>query len=137
MNPITHNFEGLWVGESMNVETSPAHLWRIARNTSNWLFIYHKWEGEDDERGYFSAIVTDEGRSFQIGAANPELRGRGELIDDQHFVIRGWDTNDIRGGRGPHFDVVFSRPGIAELNARAVYRKFIERQLANEHVIED
>jgi hypothetical protein len=137
MNSINHHFEGLWVGESMNIETSPAHLWRIARNTSNWLFIYHKWEGEEDERDYFSATVNGDGKSFQIGAPHSSGRGKALLIDDQHFVIRGWDTNDIRGGTGPHYDVVFSRPGIAELNAREVYRKFIEQELAKERAVED
>jgi hypothetical protein len=36
-------------------------------------------------------------------------------------VIPGWDTNDKRGGEGPAYDVVFSRPGIAELVAKAVW----------------
>ena len=46
------------------------------------------------------------------------------LIGTQHFVVRGWDTNDTRGGVGPHYDVVFARPGLAELQSGAVWEAF-------------
>jgi hypothetical protein len=39
-------------------------------------------------------------------------------------VIQKWDTNDIRGGKGRAYDVIFSRPGIAELSAVEAYRRF-------------
>jgi hypothetical protein len=46
------------------------------------------------------------------------------LVGTQHFVIVGWDTNDTRGNLGPHYDVVFSRPGLAELQATEVWEAF-------------
>ena len=42
-------------------------------------------------------------------------------------VLPGWDTNDTRGGQGPHYDVVFSRPGIAELSARRLWERWRTR----------
>lgn len=46
------------------------------------------------------------------------------LVDSQHFIIPGWDTNDARDNVGPAYDVVFSRPGVAELLAHAVWRRY-------------
>ena len=107
---------GLWVGESMGVESSPAHLWRIRQEGSD-LFIYHRWEGETHEKhDNFRGVLGPDERSFTF------LSKTAYLIDDDHFVVPGWDTNDIRGGKGPAFDVVFSRPGLAELSARAVWK---------------
>lgn len=114
------HFIGLWVGESMGTESSPAHLWRVRQDGRN-LYIYHRWEGETAEhRNHMWALVSEDGRSF--GFDRDETKGKRALIlDDEHFVIPGWDTNDIRGGVGPAFDVVFSRPGVPELQSRPLW----------------
>lgn len=55
--------------------------------------------------------------------------GKATLVDKQHFVIPGWCWGTLRAedGKKGNFDVVFSRPGIAELTARAAYLKSRER----------
>lgn len=113
------HFMGLWVGESMGIESSPAHLWRMRQDGSQ-LFIYHRWESEAQEHSsHFVGSVADDMRSFTFLTNKIAF-----VIDDEHFVVPGWDTNDIRDGQGPAFDVVFSRPGLAELQARKVWERW-------------
>jgi hypothetical protein len=113
------DFSGTWIGQSMDIDTSPAHLWRITQRDSH-VFIYTRWEGQSHDSGYFSATVAGSPPGFEMNGYS-DGRGRAIWLDTDHFMIIGWDTNDIRGKTGPDFDVVFSRQGLAELSARAVY----------------
>ncbi len=108
-------FAGPWIGETMG-HNSPAHVWQITV-VGGMLHIHTQWEGEADRRPIYGMPLTDE-PAFRIE------QKKAVLVDSQHFVIAGWDTNDVRGNKGPHYDVVFSRPGIAELSAQEAYRRF-------------
>ena len=95
-------------------------MWRVRQNGRE-IFIHHRWEGETVEhRSQMWAFVSADGRSFCFERKDEGGR-RAYLLDDEHFVIPGWDTNDIRGGTGPAFDVVFSRPGLPELTSRPLW----------------
>jgi hypothetical protein len=108
-------FAGPWIGETIGCD-SPAHVWEI-KLSGRMLHIETKWEGEAEQAQIFGIPVKDE-PAFMLQDK------KAVLTDPQHFVIAGWDTNDVRGGTGPHYDVVFSRPGIAELGAQQAYQRF-------------
>ena len=93
----------------------PAHLWEITLFGPN-LRINTRWEGETHSIQFIGRPISGQA-AFTIG------RSKAILLDRQHFVVPDWCSNDRRGGNGPSYDVVFSRPGIAELTARAVYRR--------------
>jgi hypothetical protein len=112
-------FTGNWIGETMGAE-SPGHLWEIKRSNDT-LIIGTRWEGELAQSGYFSAKVPMDAPSFEIHTNSHIFTAT--LVDSQHFIIRDWDTNDIRASKGRHYDVVFSRPGLAELNAHDVWQR--------------
>jgi hypothetical protein len=114
-------FEGRWIGATQGCDM-PAHVWQITQRGRS-ISIETRWEEEDAGRvmRMYGRVVPDE-PAFTLG---DEFRAT--LVDPQHFIIPAWDTNDTRGGEGPHYDVVFSRPGIAELTARAVWLKHRER----------
>jgi hypothetical protein len=117
-------FSGNWIGETMGIENaSPAHLWEI-RSSNETLIIETRWEKETISSGYFSGrmAVDEAGRPrFQIDARTHLFIAT--LVDSQHFIIRGWDTNDVRGNVGTEYDVVFSRPGLAELTAQEIWQQ--------------
>ena len=108
-------FRGQWIGETQGCEM-PAHIWEIAQH-GNALTISARWEDETFASRMFARVLADE-PAFMIGDS------KAVLIDPQHFIIPEWDTNDKRGGVGPAYDVVFSRPGIAELTAGAIWRRW-------------
>jgi hypothetical protein len=112
-------FTGNWIGETMGAD-SPGHLWEINRSNDT-LIIGTRWEGELVQSGYFSAKVPMDAPNFEIHTNSHTFIAT--LVDSQHFIIRDWDTNDIRANKGRHFDVVFSRPGLAELNVRDVWQQ--------------
>lgn len=117
-NAETHAalFAGRWIGETQGYD-SPAHVWEIASSGHN-LTIETRWEGET--RGLrLRASAQEDAPAFALGDK------LAVLVGTQHFIIGGWDTNDTRGGVGPHYDVVFSRPGIAELEAHAVWQRYL------------
>jgi hypothetical protein len=119
-------FLGRWVGQTQGYD-SPAHHWEISQERG-WLRIDTQWEGEGNASHFYAVAV----------AGRPELRLDpfvAALIDPQHFVIAGWDTNDTRAGQGPAFDVVFSRPGIAELSATRAYARWLESRDAGEREV--
>jgi hypothetical protein len=99
-------FAGPWIGESIGHD-GPAHLWDVEVG-EGWIRIQSCWEGQAG-REVMMAQPMANGSAFMIG------KQTAALIDAQHFVIAGWDTNDTRGGVGP---------GIAELSAREAYRQF-------------
>lgn len=108
-------FQGTWIGETQGIEM-PAHLWEIQQRGDR-LTIETRWEGEKGSIRLNGQLRPD-GTGFRIGTQEAIL------IDAQHFVIPGWDTNEVRGGVGPAYDVVFSRPGIAELTAGRAWRRY-------------
>lgn len=108
-------FAGRWVGETQGYE-APAHIWEIAQS-GIYLTIDTRWEGQGRSTRLRGTALADE-PAFTIG------RHKALLVDPQHFIIPGWDTNDTRDNQGPHYDVVFSRPGLAELQATEVWEAF-------------
>ena len=112
-------FAGPWIGETIGHD-SPAHVWEI-RVVGGMLHIETQWEGGAQRTPIYGMPLKD-APAFTIEGK------QATLIDAQHFIIAGWDTNDVRGGKGPHYDVVFSRPGIAELGAQEAYRRFKQQQ---------
>ncbi len=107
-------FDGIWIGETQGYDM-PAHHWEIQQN-ERYLRIATRWEGEPaNSRNTFTAWIVEGEAAFTINSF------KAVLVDPQHFIIYGWDTNDKRSGVGEAFDVVFSRPGIAELTAHAVW----------------
>jgi hypothetical protein len=110
------SFEGQWVGATQG-HPMPAHIWQITRQGAR-LTIATRWE-DSAQVTLLHAELAAIGFTFSGG------RFRAIALGPQHFVVPGWDTNDARGGVGPHFDVVFARPGIAELAAPARYRRYL------------
>jgi hypothetical protein len=108
-------FHGSWVGETQEGEM-PAHLWEITQ-IGKRLHIQTRWEGEE-KSALFTAQVVEGGFELTLS------RAMAILVDAQHFIIPGWDTNDARNHEGPDYDVVFSRPGLAELTAQAVWLRW-------------
>ena len=113
-----HLFTGRWIGETQG-QTMPAHIWEIAHQGVG-LSIATRWEGDTNVASFFGQLVPGES-AFTISGSK---KFKAVLVDKQHFVIAGWCTNDGRGGVGPDYDVVFSRPGIAELTAVRAYRQY-------------
>ncbi len=113
-----HLFTGRWIGETQGY-AMPAHIWEITQ-LGFGLRISTRWEGETQVASFTGRLVPNEA-AFIIGSS------KAILVDKQHFVIPGWCTNDVRGGIGPDYDVVFSRPGIAELTARQAYTQYLEQ----------
>lgn len=119
-NSHAAKFVGRWVGQTMGWN-SPAHVWEITALNEVNLEIVTRWE-DGREVGRFFAHATADEPAFII--KNMRRTVKAVLIDSQHFIIPEWDTNDTRNHEGPDYDVVFSRPGLAELTARNVWRKF-------------
>ena len=108
-------FAGRWIGETQGYD-APAHVWEISHRGRN-LTIETRWENQARGARMFGEALADE-PAFTLGDK------KAVLIGSQHFVIRDWDTNDTRNGEGPNYDVVFSRPGIAELQAYEIWVKY-------------
>jgi hypothetical protein len=115
-------FVGRWIGETQG-EALPAHEWEISAYDDT-LFIMTRWEGD---RGYgqFQAEILPGESAFRILGVDFEAVAR--LVDRQHFVIAGWvwPTRTNPDGTSASLDVVFSRPGLAELTAQAAYLKHL------------
>ncbi|HKY53285.1 MAG TPA: hypothetical protein VJM08_03220 [Anaerolineales bacterium] len=116
-----HLFTGRWIGETQGY-LMPAHIWEITQQGFG-LMISTRWEGESEVDSFWGELVSGE-PAFTISGSK---LFKAILVDKQHFVIADWCTNDRRGGTGPAYDVVFSRPGIAELTARQVYSQYLEQ----------
>lgn len=115
---LAHLLGGQWVGATQGY-ASPAHIWEITLRGAR-LRIATRWEGQQAVTTLDGGVLPD-GVGFAISAG----RFRALLLGPQHFVVPGWDTNDTRGGQGPSYDVIFSRPGLAELAAPAAYRRYL------------
>ncbi len=118
-------FEGRWIGETQVGESYDvnivAHLWHI-RLRGTWVEVETVWEGHATIGLPMRCNLIPNELAFEIKTDNHLFKAI--LLDPQHFIIEGWDTNDMRGGEGKNYDVVFSRPGIAELNARRVWEEW-------------
>jgi hypothetical protein len=107
-----NHLSGHWIGETQGFD-SPAHIWHITHQGER-LIVDTRWENETSHTRLYGQLVPGE-PAFITG------NHKCYLVDSQHFIVPGWDTNDVRGGEGPDYDVVFSRPGIAELTAHEVW----------------
>jgi hypothetical protein len=123
--PLTHkHFEGRWIGETMECD-SPAHLWHI-RLRGTWAQVETVWEGHETIGPAMRVTPVPDQPAFEIKTEQRVFIAL--LLDPQHFIIEGWDTNDMRNNQGPAYDVIFSRPGIAELTAQNVWLKWRSSQ---------
>ncbi len=113
MQPL--QLAGRWIGETQGYN-SPAHIWEIEQ-TGERLTIRTRWENGRTETRLFGRLTPNE-HTFSIGNTHAVF------VDPLHFVVLAWDTNDTRGGGGPAYDVVFSRPGLPELTAGAAYVRY-------------
>jgi hypothetical protein len=116
-------FVGRWIGHTQGV-ASPAHVWEITQVTRRRLHILTRWE-DGREIARFPADLVPNEAAFELEL--PQRTVQATLVDSQHFIIPEWDTNDIRGDAGLDYDVVFSRPGLAELTAHSVWLKNREK----------
>jgi hypothetical protein len=115
-----HLFTGRWIGETQGT-VMPAHIWEIKQQGFS-LMVSTRWEDATNVATFVGRLVPNKPFFTISGSKTFEAI----LIDKQHFVVPGWCTNDARSGRGPNYDVVFSRPGIAELTARQAYALYLE-----------
>lgn len=113
------SFAGQWIGQTQGQKTL-AHLWEI-RQIGLYLAISTRWEGETS-LNYFHAQMVQNEPAFRIPNAD---NAKAILISKYHFVIPEWcwDLVERPDGIKVKHDVVFARPGIAELTARSVYLK--------------
>lgn len=102
---------------------SPAHVWEIDVGMF-YITLKTRWENKTQTHEMLAYVVSDQ-PAFTIGTKTATQ------LDSQHFIIPKWDTNDTRGGKGPAYDVVFSRPGLAELTAEQVYKAWKKKQKKN------
>jgi hypothetical protein len=112
------SFAGQWVGETQGEEMS-AHLWSITQE-GTYLWIETRWEGET-RTAFFRAELVPSEPAFKI--LDIETPAQATLLDSQHFVISDWSWPHRKNpdGTKASLDVIFSRPGIAELTTRQVY----------------
>jgi hypothetical protein len=117
---MAFRLSGEWIGESMEIDTSPAHIWHIEHSGRN-LYVMHRWEDETSfKSGTLWYFVSEDGHTLHMDYKCDHALGH--VLDADHFIMYGWDTNDIRGNIGPAYDVVFSRQGLAELSAARLWR---------------
>ena len=121
-----HLFTGRWIGETQGA-VMPAHIWEIKQQGFG-LIVSTRWEDATNVAAFVGRLVPNQS-SFTISGSR---LFKAILIDKQHLVVPGWCTNDARGGLGPDYDVVFSRPGIAELTARQAYARYLESTVRGE-----
>ena len=112
------SFAGQWIGETQGEEMA-AHLWKITQQ-GLYLQIETSWEGDTDTAIFHAQAIPGE-PAFQIPGL--EYEAVATLLDSQHFVIPNWARPYRKNPDGTRasLDVVFSRPGLAELTARSVY----------------
>jgi hypothetical protein len=120
-HPHTTAFAGAWIGQTQGLDM-PAHLWEI-RPQGDYLRIATRWENDLRAATLVARLIPGQA-AFQLG------KFTATLVDPLHFVVPGWDTNDVRGHQGPAYDVVFSRAGLAELTSGRAYARFLAQQRA-------
>ena len=115
-------FNGRWIGESQGADR-PAHIWEI-RQVDEYVEIDNMWEGDPSFRSMSGRLVEGQA-AFDLSDVH-----RAVMVDPQHFIIAGWDSLYDGDELIAEQDVVFSRPGIAELTAHQVWLEWKERQSA-------
>ncbi|MBL8093833.1 MAG: hypothetical protein JNL73_06655 [Anaerolineales bacterium] len=115
--PNRQPFVGRWIGQTIG-PLAAAHVWDVI-DRGSFYEIRTRWEGEGVAHALRGRPLDD--ARFEIHGS--EATFTATLVDPLHFIIPGWDTNDTRGFKGPEYDVVFSRPGLAELMARQVWEQ--------------
>ncbi len=115
--PNRQAFVGRWIGQTIGGR-SAAHIWDVI-DREIFLEIRTRWEGQGGGHALRARTIDD--MHFEI--VGLEYTFTATLVDPLHIVIPGWDTNDTRGFKGPDYDVVFSRPGLAELMAHQVWEQ--------------
>jgi hypothetical protein len=110
-------FVGRWIGQTIG-SRSAAHIWDVF-DRERHLEIRTRWEGQGVAHALRARLIAE--TRFEI--VGLEATFTATLVDPLHLIIPGWDTNDVRGFKGPDFDVVFSRPGLAELMAQQVWEQ--------------
>lgn len=132
-------FTGRWIGETQGCER-PAHLWEITPHQFSPNLLYVATQRENNPgvtnlvahlRGEDSFAINPNTGLWALKPARSMILShtsdfKAVLVDPQHFIIPGWDTNEVRNNEGPDYDVVFSRPGLAELAAHEVWLKYKE-----------
>lgn len=116
-------FNGHWIGESQGVDR-PAHIWEI-RQVGEYVEIDNMWEGDPSFRSMSGRLVEGQA-AFDLSETH-----RAVMVDPQHFIIAGWDTLYDGDKLIAEQDVVFSRPGIAELTAHQVWLEWKTAQSTN------
>jgi len=109
-------FNGPWIGETTGAD-APAHVWEITVIGIH-LRIDTWWEGFPQHDTLYGTHVDGEA-AFNLDYYAKLAR----MVDPQHFVIVGWDSKHSPTAEEA-YDVVFSRPGVAELSAQEAYRRF-------------
>ena len=127
VRPQAWQFNGRWIGESQGADR-PAHVWEI-RQVGDYVEIDNMWEGDPSFRP-MSGTLDPEQAAFELSAADCVFRA--VMVDPQHFIIAGWDTLYDGDELIAEYDVVFSRPGIAELTAHQVWAEWNSRRPARE-----
>lgn len=120
-HPYAALFAGRWIGQTQG-SASPAHVWEISLARRGRLKIVTRWENDVRVGAPMTAELVPDEAAFVL--RGPDRVFKAVLVDPQHFIVPGWDTNDMRGFAGPDYDVVFSRPGLAELTARRVWEAY-------------
>jgi hypothetical protein len=113
-------FNGRWIGESQGVDR-PAHIWEV-RQVGEYVEIDNMGEGDPSFRSMSGHLVQGQA-AFDLSETH-----RAVMVDPQHFIIAGWDTLYDGDELIAEQDVVFSRPGIAELTAHQVWAEWKKRQ---------
>ncbi len=116
-------FNGRWIGETQGIDR-PAHIWEI-RQVGKYVEIDNLWEGDPSFRKMSGKIVEGQA-AFDLSDVF-----RAVMIEPQHFIIAGWDTVYDGEELIAAYDVVFSRPGIAELTAHQVWVEWKKRPSTN------
>jgi hypothetical protein len=116
-------FGGEWIGESMRVGSELTLHWRIIQREAN-LFVYPHIDGMESADNYFSGVLWVGDFAFRLNSDTHNTGASACLIDTDHFVLLGWELTPD----GARHDIVFSRPGLAELNARVVWQAWQQRR---------
>jgi hypothetical protein len=115
-------FSGRWIGETQDCPSNrPAHIWEITER-GTWADIDNLWEGDPQFRTMTAQLVPDQA-AIELSENHQAI-----MVDPQHFVIVGWDAITENNQIVAEYDVIFSRPGIAELTAHQVWRDWKKKQ---------
>lgn len=129
-------FIGRWIGQTQGDER-PAHLWEIFPGSAPYMLTILASRENNSQVRMHTAVLRSQDSfmvyqpviRFSIDPSRQALDSqtpdfKAVLVDSQHFIIPGWDTKETPNNPGPAYDVVFSRPGLAELVAHEVWLRY-------------